>query len=261
MFLANEILISDAISLSIIIIAVLIGVVGITSAVVSVVLFFSYIKYNRRQNSAHITGVEAARKILDENNLQDIRVKTVGSVLFGNSYSHYFKMVRLRRLTRNKTSITSLAMGAQKASLAVLDKEGDPDMKRRIRLVPLITFGPFAFIPLIAIGIILDFFVFKTNGIILLVLIALGVLFYVFSLVLSIVTLKTEKKAQEKAYELLRQYHMANDDEIEDIKKIFRLYNIQYINDIILSALEFIYRLLQIVEMFNNNSKHTFKRK
>jgi hypothetical protein len=39
-------------------------------------------------------------------------------------------------------------MGAQKAALAILDKEGDEDMKKRIRLVPLVTFGPFAFIPL-----------------------------------------------------------------------------------------------------------------
>jgi hypothetical protein len=58
-----------------------------------------------------------------------------------------------------------MGMGAQKAALAILDKECDEDMKKRVRLVPLVTFGPFAFIPLILIGALLDFFVFSGSGV------------------------------------------------------------------------------------------------
>ena len=59
---------------------------------------------------------------------EHIKVSKNGSILFGNSYSHFFKKVRLRRLTWKKDSITSLSIAVQKASLAILDKEGDPDM-------------------------------------------------------------------------------------------------------------------------------------
>ena len=117
--------------------------------------------------------------------------------MFGNSYSHYFKEVRLRRMTRHETSLTALGMGAQKAALAVLAKEGDPDMKRQIRLVPLITFGPFAFIPLLLVGAALDYYVFNQSATCTMVLGGLGLLFYVYSIVLSVTTLKTEKKAQQ----------------------------------------------------------------
>ncbi len=240
--------------LSILAVGALIVLIALFSGIVSIVLGVKYFKFNRRENSAGLTGAEAARKVLDANGLEHIKVKTVGSLMFGNSYSHYFKKVRLRRLTRHKKSITSLAMGVQKAALAILDKEGDPDMKKRIRLVPLISFGPLAFIPILLVGALLDYFIFQTNGWVTIAVAALGLLFYILTFVLSLMTLKTEKKAQERAYQLLRENEMATEEEIEDIRKIFRLYNIQYVNDMILSALEILYYVLQIVAAASDSS-------
>jgi Zn-dependent membrane protease YugP len=161
--------------------------------------------------------------------------------------------VRLRGLIRHETSLTSIGLGAQKAALAILDKEGDKDMKKRIRLVPFITFGPFAFIPLLLIGGALDYFVFNGSGICTLTLGALGFLLYVYAIVLSVLTLKTEKKAQNKAYDILaRDYHIT-DDELSALKELFRLYNIQYVNDIILSSLELLYTILEIAIAVKGN--------
>ena len=231
--------------IALLIVGALIVIVGIASCLVSLWLVIKYYRFNRRTNSLGLTGIEVARKILDDNGLQHIKVKRTGSLLFGNSYSHYFKKVRLRGFIRHETSLTSMGMGAQKAALAILDKEGDPDMKKRIRLVPLVTFGPFAFIPLIAVGALLDYFVFNGSGVCTLALGGLGLIFYVYSIVLSVMTLKTEKKAQNKAYEILRSYN-AKEEELTALKELFRLYNIQYINDIILSSLELIYTALEI---------------
>ena len=227
---------------------------GFVSLIINLWLIVKYYRYNRRENSIGITGMDLARKILDMNGLQHIKVKRTGSLLFGNSYSHYFKKVRLRGLIRHETSITSMGMGAQKAALAILDKEGDPDMKKRIRLVPLITFGPFAFIPLVIIGIILDFFVFSGTGICTVALAAVGLLFYVYAVVLSVMTLKTERKAQERAYEILQNDYNITLAELSAIKELFHLYNIQYINDIILSSLELIYTVLEIaIAIYRDN--------
>ena len=236
------------------VVAVLISIVGAYSLVVSVWLATKYAKFNRRENSAGLTGEEVARKILDDHGLQKIAVKTTGSLMFGNSYSHFFKKVRLRRLTRHKTSLTSLGMGAQKASLAILDKEGDPDMKKRIRLYPIITCGPFALIPLITIGLLIDYFIFNQNGIVTFVLGGIGVLFYAYTLVLSVLTLKTEKKAQEKAYTILEETNLVTADELDSLKELFHLYNVQYINDIILASLELLYFILRILVALQGNS-------
>ena len=237
-----------------IVFGVLIAIVGIASGITSVWLMIKYFRFNHRENSLGLTGMQIARKILDDNGLEHIKVKRTGSLLFGNSYSHYFKKVRLRGLIRHQTSVTSMGMGAQKAALAILDKEGDEDMRKRIRLVPLVTFGPFAFIPLILIGAFLDFFVFGGSGTCVLALGIIGLLFYVYSIVLSVLTLKTEKKAQNRAYEILeRDYHISN-DELSVLKELFRLYNIQYVNDIIISSLEMIYTLLEVAIEVKKNT-------
>lgn len=150
-------------------------------------------------------------------------------------------------MTRHERSLTSLGMGAQKASLAILDKEDDPDMKKRVRLYPIITFGPFAFIPLLIIGALLDFFVLNQTGTITLIFGGVGILFYAYSIVLSVLTLKTEKKAQEKAYAVLEKTNLATADELASLKELFHLYNVQYINDIILASLELLYFILEIL--------------
>ena len=242
-----------ALESALMIVGILIVIVGMVSGITSIWLVVKYFRFNRMENSLGLTGIEMARKILDDNGLEHIKVKRTGSLLFGNSYSHYFKKVRLRGFIRHETSITSMGMGAQKAALAILDKEGDEDMKKRIRLVPIITFGPFAFIPLILIGAALDFFVFNGNGLCTIVLGAIGLLFYVYSIVLSVVTLKTEKKAQNRAYQILKQDYHITDDELSALKELFHLYNIQYVNDIILSSLELLYTILEIAIAVKKN--------
>lgn len=237
-------------------VSALIVLVSIFAFFVSCYLGIKYFKFNRRKNSAGLTGKDAARKFLDAEGLQHIKVSATGSILFGNSYSHYFKKVRLRRLTWKKDSISSLAMAAQKSSLAVLDKEGDPDMRKRIKFIPLVTFGPLMFIPLIIVGVLLDLFVLKDSiaGIATLICSIIGLLFYLFAFILSILELKTEKKAQVKAIELLRKDGLATEEELEMMKDLFHLYNIEYVNNMILALLELIYRILKIVLVVTSKS-------
>jgi Zn-dependent membrane protease YugP len=211
--------------IAIAIVGLLIFIVSIVSGVVSIWLAICYAKFNKKENTAGLTGEQVARKILDDNGLNHIKVSVTGSIMFGNSYSHYFKKVRLRRMTRHETSLTALGMGAQKAALAVLAKEGDPDMKRQIRLVPLITFGPFAFIPLILVGVALDLYVFNQSGTCTMILGGLGLLFYIYSIVLSITTLKTEKKAQVRANEILTEQGLITAEELEKIPEMGENYS------------------------------------
>ena len=235
--------------------AILLFIAAIAAVVISIWLFTKYRKYNKKKNSCQLCGKDIARKILDDNGLEKIKVKATGSTLFGNSYSHFFKKVRLRRLTWKKDTVTSLAMASQKSSLAILDKENDPDMKQRIRLTPLINFGPLACLPLIIIGVVIDILVFNNSGIVAAIAILLGLFFYAISFVFSIKVLKTEKKAQERAYSIVKESALATDEEIADMKELFRLYNIEYINNMIIALLELILRILEIaIKLYSNSS-------
>ena len=224
---------------------------------ISIYLSISYVRYNKKQISCGKTGEQIARKILDHHELGHIKVSKTGSILFGNSYSHYFKKVRLRRLTWQKRSVTSLAMAAQKSALAVLDKENDADMRTRVRLTPLIYFGPIAFVPMVVIGVLLD--VLLSTGFCGILFTVLGLGFYLLSFVMSILVLKTEKKAQKRAYEIMKEEGLATEEELESCKKLFRLYNIEYINDMVIALLELIYRVLQIIAYVQNSSSSSSK--
>lgn len=251
----NVVGVSDGILVAMGIVGGLLVIVSLFALIVSIWLALSYRKYNRVKNSVGLTGEQVARQLLDKSGLQSIKVSKTGSILFGNSYSHYFKKVRLRRLTWKKDSVTSLTMAAQKSSLAVLDKEGDPDMRKRVRLTPLIYLGPIAFVPMVLIGALLDLYVYTGgDGKWVVILSAVGLAFYLLSFIMSILVLKTEKKAQARAIELMRLDGLATEDEIEMSKKLFRLYNIEYINDMVIALLELIYRVLQIIAYVQNNN-------
>ena len=47
---------------------------------------------------------------------------------------------------------------------------------------------------------------------------------------------------------------MATDEELAMCKKLFRLYNIEYINNMVISLLELVYRVLQIIAYVQNAS-------
>lgn len=249
--------VSDAVILAMGVICGLLIIVSIFALGVSIFLAISYVRYNKKQNSCGKTGEQIARTILDRNGLGKIKVSKTGSILFGNSYSHYFKKVRLRRLTWKKQSVTSLAMAAQKSALAVLDKENDAEMRTRVRLTPLIYFGPIAFVPMVVIGVLLD--VLLSTGFCGILFTVLGLGFYLLSFVMSILVLKTEKKAQKRAYEIMKEEGLATEEELESCKKLFRLYNIEYINDMVIALLELIYRVLQVIAYVQNSSSSSSK--
>ncbi|MCF0133309.1 MAG: zinc metallopeptidase [Blautia sp.] len=223
-------------------------IASIVALVTSIMLAVKYVEYNRRENTAGLTGEEIAREVLQRNGLTNIKVSSCGSFLFGNSYSHFFKKVRLRRRTWKKSSISSLAMATQKSSLAVLDNQNDPDMRARVKMTPIIYLGPLAFIPLVIVGSILDLFVFKSSqGTFTIIVTAIAALFYLISFIMSLMTLKTERKAQKMALNLMRKDSLATEEEIEMCRKLYHLYNIEYVNNMIIALLEMIYRVLQIV--------------
>lgn len=241
----------NAFELALAVIAIVIGAIAFVSLIINFVLMMRYIKYNKTSNSSGLTGEQAARKILDLNGLNNIGVSVTGSFLFGNSYSHFFKVVRLRRLTRHKTSVAALAMASQKTALAVLDSENDKDMKVRNKIVPIVYLGPVGLVPMIVVGALLDFVMLKLGGVLMLVCCIVALAFYLFAFILTLYNLKTEKKAQKKAYELVKEYDMATEDEIDDMKTLFKLYNIQYVTDMILAAFEFIYYALKFIAIIS----------
>ena len=83
--------VDPALQWAIFIVGCLIVLVALFAGVMSIWLAIKYVVYNRTMNKAGINCEQTARKILDNNDLSHIKVSVVGSLMFGNSYSHFFK--------------------------------------------------------------------------------------------------------------------------------------------------------------------------
>ncbi len=227
---------------------VVVAVIVILSAfalMVAIWLSISCAKYHHQKNASGKTGQAIARQVLDDQGLGKLKVVASGSVLLGNSYSHLLRKVRLRRRLWDSDSVAALAAAVQVSCLAVLDGRDDADMKSRRRLTPLICLGPWALIPLMLVGWGLDLTVSFAKGWWLVGFTVLALCLYLFSLVLAFGALKTEKKAQTMALGLMTgDPSLATADELDQCKKLYRFYTVEYVNNMFLAPLELIYRIV-----------------
>ncbi len=237
----------DGLEIAYIVVGILLGIAVIAALIAQIVVIIGYWRGNRTQNSLGMTGGEFARKLLDENGMQDVKVKKctiLRTLLFGNHYSIARKTVFLRILTINKASVTSVALAAQKVALAEQHRDGNKKMIVRGRLQGLGVFAPALFIPLVIVGILLDLFVFESLFMTLIVLV-LGVLFIIFSFVVILLNIPVEKSAMKRAEEMLAPYLTA--EEAATVKKVYRSYMVEYVMQFVVALLRIIQLILKIL--------------
>lgn len=217
-------------------------ILSVFALMAAIFLALSYSKYHHQANSLGQSGGDIARQMLDEHDLQKLKVVASGSILYGNSYSRLLKKVRLRRPAMARASVYALAMATQKTCLALLDDQSEA-AKARAPRASLMYLGPLAFLPLMVVGAVLDA-ALAASGWLVLAFALLALALFVVSLVLAVRGLGREKAAQKMALELLEGEGFATPEERKSCKKLFRLYSIEHINNMFLGLLELVYRPL-----------------
>ena len=101
----------------------------------------AYNKYSSKvPTSSQMRGVDVARKILDENELYDVRIEEVQGTLTDH-YDPRSKTVRLSTNNYHGTSMAAAAVAAHEVGHALQDAEEYALLKFRTSLVPLASFG------------------------------------------------------------------------------------------------------------------------
>ena len=235
-------------------VSILLGIAVIATLISQIYIMVGYWKGNRMENSLGLTGGEIARKLLDENGMPDVEVKKctfLRTLFFGNHYSISKKTIYLRMLTINKTSLTSAAMAVQKVALAEQHRDGDKKMILRSRLQGLAIFAPALFVPLVAIGLILDLFVLQT---VLLTIVALilGLVFIAFGFVVTLLNIPVERKAIKRAEQMIDEKSLLTAEESLTVKKIYRSYMVQYVMQFVVAVLRILQLILKIFAKSKN---------
>ncbi len=198
---------------------------------------YSYSKYKKVSNSKKITGFDVARKILDENGLDDMYIVETG----GNLTDHYDprrKTVKLSGEIFHGTSIASLAVAAHECGHAIQDKEGYIFMRIRSFIFPIVSFGTkFAYIVLL-IGLIAN----------MLNVVYLGIALVGLGLVFQLVTLPVEFDASKRALKQIEKLNLAHKDDSNGAKSMLRAAALTYVAGVLSSALE----ILRLLLIFTN---------
>ena len=96
-------------------------------------------------------------------------------------------------------------MALQKVGIAELCESGDKKTIARNRLQILSIFGPLLFLPIILIGAIVDYILFKVFGMFSIIAIVVGVIILLSGFIVTLLNIPVEKKANKMALETIKK--------------------------------------------------------
>ena len=175
-------------------------------------------KYSKVYSSRGITAYDVARKILNMNGLNNIKIERVS----GNLTDHFdpkANVIRLSDSTYSSTSVGAIGVAAHEVGHAVQYAEGYAPIKIRNTIVPVVQFSSYLAWPLALLGIILG-----SSG-----LANFGVLLFSVVVAFQIITLPVELNASSRAIKTLDESFILEGDELVGAKKVLRAAALTYI--------------------------------
>ena len=194
----------------------------------------SYNRYKKEKNTCKLTGQEVARRILDENGLQDIHVVEIKGELTDH-YDPTRKVVRLSTDIFHGDTVAAAAVAAHECGHAIQDKENYTFLRIRSAIYPVVNVATSVSYYIILIG-----FLFQA-----LKLVYLGIGLTCCGLLFQLVTLPVEFDASKRALDKLEKYHLLAEVEIEGAKNVLSAAALTYVAGVMASILQ-ILRLLLI---------------
>lgn len=170
-------------------------------------------RYAKQISSRHITGAQAAQRVLQANGVYGVRIERVS----GNLTDHYdpkSNTIRLSDSVYDSPSTAAIGVACHEAGHAVQYAQDYLPIKVRAIIIPVTNFGSKLAMPLILIGIILSALGNLSNF-----LVYLGIACFGLSLVFQLVTLPVEFNASHRALEAIDQGNILTAEERKGAKK------------------------------------------
>lgn len=195
-------------------------------------------KFSSQRSRRGITGAQAARRVLDANGLQMVRIERVS----GNLTDHYdprANVIRLSDSVHDNTSTAAIGVACHEAGHAVQYAVNYAPIKFRAAIIPITNIGSKLAIPLILIGLL-----FMNSD--LYYLAYAGILCFSLSTLFQLVTLPTEFNASRRAMAAIESGGLLYDDELVGAKKTLRAAALTYVAALAVSLAQLL-RLLLLV--------------
>lgn len=192
---------------------------AVLSMIASARVNSTFNRYSRERSMTGMTGAQAARRILDQSGLYNVKVEHIR----GNLTDHYdprSKVLRLSDATYASGSVAAIGVAAHECGHAVQDNVGYEPMRIRAKLVPAANFGNRFGLPIFVMGL-----VFGSNE----VLMQIGIWVFLLSVLFQLVTLPVEFDASKRALTMLTQYGILSDREANGSKAVLKAAAMTYV--------------------------------
>lgn len=167
----------------------------------------SYKKYSKVKTTTRTTGQEAARYVLNKNNLEKIKITEINGYLTDH-YDPTKKQVSLSNSIHSDFSVASVAVACHECGHAIQDKEDYIFMRFRAKLVPIVNFSSYAGYISILLGSIFGA----------IELIWLGIILEMVILLFQLITLPVEIDASKRALSELKNTTILTGKELKQAR-------------------------------------------
>lgn len=190
-------------------------------------------KYSRKKSLSGYTGEEAARRILDINNL-NVPIKPVrGSMT--DFYDPIRKELALSQTVYGSNSIAAVGVAAHEVGHAIQDAQHYSFLKFRHAIYPVTNFASQLAMPLVIIGLVLGNFAPLIN---------IGIILFAITTLFAIVTLPVEFNASKRALVSLEASGILSADELIGAKKVLDAAALTYVAAAMASVLSLLRLIL-----------------
>ena len=191
-------------------------------------------KYSAQRTINGITGVDAARQVMERAGVYNVPIERVT----GNLSDHYDPRTNVIRLSENvydTASVAAVGVAAHEAGHAIQYATSYAPIRMRAAIIPVTNIGSKLSVPLIIIGMLMEM-----TG-----LINIGIILFGTVVVFQLITLPVEFNASRHAVSSLSQTGLLNDDELSGSKKVLSAAALTYVGALAVSLAQLI-RMLAV---------------
>ena len=170
-------------------------------------------RFSQKYSSRRITGAQAAQRVLSHNGVSGVRIERVS----GNLTDHYdprTNVIRLSDSVYDSTSVAAIGVAAHEAGHAVQYARHYAPIHFRAAIIPITNIGSKLAMPLILLGVVLNFLGGISTG-----LIYLGIAAFALSLLFQVVTLPVEFNASRRAMRAIADAELLTGEEQRGARK------------------------------------------
>jgi Zn-dependent membrane protease YugP len=196
----------------------------------------TFLKYSRMATSSRMTGADVARRILRENNINDVTVEAIRGSL-SDHYDPRSKTLRLSEPVYGSNSMAAFGVAAHEVGHAIQHAQGYAPLKFRSAWVPVANLGG----GISMVVILLAFFLGGAATAMGNTLALVGVALFATTTVFTLVTLPVEFDASRRALLTLEHGGYVTEQELAGARKVLNAAAMTYLAAFITSLMTLLY--------------------